>query len=365
MSLIGKKIIITGADFTDIAVEGQETKTLQSIAITTNPIKVAYGVGEQLNLNGLVVTATLKGNTSGTTSTVVVANYTTSPANGAILSTAGTTAITVSYTYRGVTKTASFNVTVRQLTVYTIAATVTNGTYSGDTSIAEESTASITISPSSGYVLPDSITVSGATYVYAKSTGLITLSNPTGDVTITATCPVQPEETWVDITSTLTFQNSTCGLAFASQDAPTSWSNFLSSNISQKTQTSTASYFRYAEINAATYIGKQIRFVFPKFKNAAGKSGTGSLKFLNASNAPVEPITPANSGTKWQAMIFEDFDSLPKPTFAYETVVLTVPSGTSKIGYTIYKPYGSESPAASSTTQNVCQLPDVLFEVKQ
>lgn len=54
---------------------------------------------------------------------------------------------------------------------------ITNGTL---TQVQE------TLSPSTGYVLPSSITVSGASYTYDSSTGVISLSNPTGNVTITA-----------------------------------------------------------------------------------------------------------------------------------------------------------------------------------
>ncbi|GEM_PF-403298 len=72
---------------------------------------------------------------------------------------------------------------------YTISGTVTNGSISGDTSIKEHGSASVTLTPSNGYDLPESITVSGAGYSYNKTTGVITLTTPISDVTITATCP--------------------------------------------------------------------------------------------------------------------------------------------------------------------------------
>ena len=70
----------------------------------------------------------------------------------------------------------------------TITTTVTNGTYTGSTSIGA-GTASVTISPNSGYKLPSTVSVTNATYEYNSSTGVITLSEATGDVTISATCP--------------------------------------------------------------------------------------------------------------------------------------------------------------------------------
>jgi len=79
-------------------------------------------------------------------------------------------------------------------TEYAITATVTNGSASGDESIWTKETAEVTIVPSSGYVLPETITVSGATYSYDNSTGVVSLSAATGAVTVTATCPPTPAE---------------------------------------------------------------------------------------------------------------------------------------------------------------------------
>lgn len=82
-------------------------RVLQSIAITTSPNKTAYNKNETLDLAGMVVTATF---TSG--QTAAVTGYTTSPAAGAALGTLGNQTVTVSYTERGVTKTATFAVSV-------------------------------------------------------------------------------------------------------------------------------------------------------------------------------------------------------------------------------------------------------------
>lgn len=71
---------------------------------------------------------------------------------------------------------------------YNITTTVTNGTYSGDTTITD--TATVTITANSGYTLPDTVTVTGATQTWNKETGTLTLSNPTGNVTVEAVCEV-------------------------------------------------------------------------------------------------------------------------------------------------------------------------------
>lgn len=64
---------------------------------------------------------------------------------------------------------------------------ITNGTFSGPVAIANNGTATITITANSGYELPTSVSVTGASYTY--SNGVITLSNPTAEVNISATCP--------------------------------------------------------------------------------------------------------------------------------------------------------------------------------
>lgn len=80
-------------------------KTLSSIAVTTQPTKTEYTVGDALDLTGCVVTATYSNNSTAN----VTSSCTFSPANGATLATAGTQKVSVSYE----TKTTSFDVTVK------------------------------------------------------------------------------------------------------------------------------------------------------------------------------------------------------------------------------------------------------------
>lgn len=69
---------------------------------------------------------------------------------------------------------------------YNITTIVTNGTYSGDTTITD--TATVTITANSGYTLPDTVTVTGASKTWNKETGTLTLTNPTGAVAVSAVC---------------------------------------------------------------------------------------------------------------------------------------------------------------------------------
>ena len=80
--------------------------TLVSISLNTDNVDKEYFVGEALNLAGLVVTANYSdGNNNPVT------DYTTNPANGAILNVAGTIEVVVTY----LSANASFNVLVEEL----------------------------------------------------------------------------------------------------------------------------------------------------------------------------------------------------------------------------------------------------------
>lgn len=77
-------------------------KELSSIAVTTPPTEIEYTIGDQLDLTGIVVTATYS---DGSTEEVTN-SCTFSPADGSTLSLSDT-AVTVSYTDAGITKTTS------------------------------------------------------------------------------------------------------------------------------------------------------------------------------------------------------------------------------------------------------------------
>ena len=81
-------------------------KVLEGIAITSEPTKTEYYVDEVLNTTGLVVTATY----DDASTEDVTANCSFSVDT----STVGTKEVNVSYTYGGVTKNASFNITVSE-----------------------------------------------------------------------------------------------------------------------------------------------------------------------------------------------------------------------------------------------------------
>jgi hypothetical protein len=94
-------------------------RTLSSIAVTTQPGTTTYYTGQSLNTTGLVVTAYYDNSTSA----VVTSACTLSPANGSVLNTAGTVTVNVSYTENSVEKTTTFQVTVIQKALSSIAVT--------------------------------------------------------------------------------------------------------------------------------------------------------------------------------------------------------------------------------------------------
>ena len=88
-------------------------RVLTGLSITTQPAKTSYYKGDALDLTGMVVTATF----SSGASEDVTSGCSFSPAAGSALSSYGTVTVTVTYTENGVTKTASFTVSVSVKTV--------------------------------------------------------------------------------------------------------------------------------------------------------------------------------------------------------------------------------------------------------
>jgi len=104
LSLFGFAISLTGCPE---PIDTAQDVKLTGITLNIYSVKKSYNQGDTLDLSGLVVTASYSNNTSK-----AVTNWTASPANGAVLSTTGTTTVTVSYTESDVAKSETFAVTV-------------------------------------------------------------------------------------------------------------------------------------------------------------------------------------------------------------------------------------------------------------
>ena len=177
----------------------QEEFTLTGITIKSTPSKTTYYVGEEFSSSGMVVSASLIGNTSGKTKNENVYSYTTSQTEP--FAEAGIKTITISYTLGEVTKTADIDVTVLEPSTFDVTVNTTNGTNTSLTSITQGQKGEVTITPSTGYVLPDSITVENADYTYDRDTGKIEISNPTDNVTISIVC-IQLQERTITVNIT-------------------------------------------------------------------------------------------------------------------------------------------------------------------
>lgn len=124
-----------------------------------------------------------------------------------------------------------------------ITTSVTNGTYSGDIAIANNGTATVTLSANNGYDLPSSITVSGASYTYNSTTGVVSLSNPTGAVSITAVCVQVVSGYTLSVSSFGTSPYGT-GHAYYSLDDGSTWVEITGTG----TLTTTASQVKFKTV---------------------------------------------------------------------------------------------------------------------
>lgn len=115
----------SGVAFTGIKVYSTTvTKTLSSIAVTTQPTDKSYLAGESFDPTGMVITATYSDSSSANVTSSCT--YTPNPL------TAGTTSVTASYTEGSVTKTASITgitVTARTLVSISVLTNPTKMTY--------------------------------------------------------------------------------------------------------------------------------------------------------------------------------------------------------------------------------------------
>ena len=103
-------------------VDSSVTYTLDSIAITTPATKTEFSLGEAFTYDGMVVTATYAGSNGSTTQSVVTPTSVSAPD----MTTAGVQTVTVTYTENGVTKTTTYQITVKATYTLTYNANTTD-----------------------------------------------------------------------------------------------------------------------------------------------------------------------------------------------------------------------------------------------
>lgn len=229
---------ITGSTLSAVSVNMGGTDVTSSVYnSTTGAIAIPNVTGNIVISEGEVQTYTVTANVTGGTATgaTVIAEggsgtvYVTPNQNYRLPS-----SITVSkpeattYSYDSTNGTISLSNVIGNVTitvvceeytpaVYNITTTVTNGTYSGATTITENSTANVVVAADTGYALPTTISVSGASYEYNNVTGAITLSNPTVDVTIAVVCEEEsPAESYTNL-QYITSEHGDTGVAPSGQ----------------------------------------------------------------------------------------------------------------------------------------------------
>lgn len=98
------------------------TYTLDSIAVTTSATKTEFSLGETFSYDGLVITATYQGSNGTTKQNVVTPTSVSAPD----MTTSGTKTVTVTYTEGGVTKTTTYQITVKATYTLTYDANTTD-----------------------------------------------------------------------------------------------------------------------------------------------------------------------------------------------------------------------------------------------
>jgi endonuclease I len=176
-----------------LAYSSGSTKTLSSIAVTTQPKTTTYTVGDTFSTEGMVVTATYSDN-----STAVVTDWTTDSPE---MSTAGTKTITVTYSGKSTTFTITVNAASSNPTISLSPSTLSltaggaNGTStatlgkSAAISAATSSSTSVATVTYSGYVVTVVPVAAGSCTI------TVTATNSSGSVTATIAVTVEAAST--------------------------------------------------------------------------------------------------------------------------------------------------------------------------
>ena len=175
------------------ATQAVTVRQLSGISVATAPTKTAYYIGETFDASGMVIKATMS---DGSTKTVT--GWTYSP-TGAL--TANTTAVTISYTENGVTKTTTQAITIRALVSIAITTAPTKTAYKYG-----EKFSSAGMAVTATYNDNRTRVVSGWTYsptgALALSNTSITVSYTEGGVTKTTTQAITVSNTLSSIAVT-------------------------------------------------------------------------------------------------------------------------------------------------------------------
>lgn len=167
-------------------------KGLTSLSVSI-PKKTSYAIGESLDTSGITATAKY----SDETSKQVTPTY-----SGFSSSSAGTKTVTASYTEDGVTKTATFTVTVVKLSSITVKAPTKTTYYVGDA--LDKSGMKVTANYSDGSTkdVTSSCTVSGFSSSSATNSQTVTVSYKEGGIAQSGTFTVSIKQVTINLSKT-------------------------------------------------------------------------------------------------------------------------------------------------------------------
>ena len=184
---IGERVVLTSGDFTTAAIP--DLLPIPTITATLNPdpvqVRSTATLTVQSNSTGAlsVTPETLQCTVQQIDDThfSVIGNE--GAASGTDVNLTISQAVTADYRATSIIKV----ITVQGFS-YNISVSVTNGSYSGPSTIETLGVTNVYITPDSGYSFPSSISVTGATFIWNNDSGIVALSNPTDNVSITVVC---------------------------------------------------------------------------------------------------------------------------------------------------------------------------------
>lgn len=253
--------------------EGTTTKTLSSISLDTESVTKTFNVNDVFSYTGLVVTAHYS---DGSNATV-----TPSSVSSPDMTTSGQKTITVTYIEGGVTKTATYTITVNAQQATSITATVNKTFYVGETI----SKSDITVKDNLNKTITD-YTFENYQYTYADAASGGTLTDKNFTITYSG------------LTTTLnTKVQRKARVTPTSEEYEISYSDLPTSYIASGSERTSASGLKFIPFNCAHY-NKSGKMQFKADNGYVELTQPLSLSTITLNNRETKPLTVYGSNTK-------------------------------------------------------------------
>ena len=296
-------------------------RALDSIAVTTPPIKTAYQTGETLDLTGIVVTATYS---DGYTANVTP-DCTFNPANGTVLSSSDTS-VTITYTEGGTTKTTTAEIGVKELLSIAVTHLPTKTSYktgealdltgivvtaSYDNGSSLDVTSRCTYSPADGSTLTTSNTSVAISYTegsITKTTSqtivvreLISIAITTPPTTTQFSVGDSLDLTGMVVTATYN-DNSTADVTSSCVFNPTEGTTLTTSDGSVSVS--------YTEVNITKTTSQSITVAYPYYGVEWDGSATQAMTRTDLAADFVDPVAQMSDGNGGWTAGSSPFDNI-------------------------------------------------------